>query len=341
MGAGDQEGKAAAGRPGAQPGVVGRGVDRVWAGLESRWEQWVEGGGYGGSLVVIFLGSLALVEAGRMGWLPPGVADLVPESRFFAINVAFTAFLVLEVIGLAFGLVDSVARAAGKQLEIFSLILLRKSFTELQEFDTPIAWESLEGPVAHILADAFGALLIFGIAGWYYSMQRHRPIVASEEEQEDFIRSKKGVAILLQAGILAIALYGGHQLVTEGEVISFFNAVFTLFIFTDVLMVLVSLQFNPDYRILFRNSGFAVSTVLIRLALAGPPFLNAILGVLAALFAVGVTWVYNRFSPHMDEAPEFPRRSDRKKPPPGTPSGGAPPPDAASGGGPPPRDPSG
>ncbi|TVP76721.1 MAG: hypothetical protein EA352_05170 [Gemmatimonadales bacterium] len=312
---GTGRGKIAAGGSAAQPGPLGRGVDGVWGWLERRWERWVESGGYGGSLVVVFVGALLLVEAGRLGWLPEGVAAIVPESRFFAINAAFTAFLVLEVIGLAFGLVDSVARAAGKQLEIFSLILLRKSFTELQEFDTPIAWESIEGPVAHILADAFGALFIFGIVGWYYAMQRHRPIVDSEDEQEEFIRSKKAVAILLQTGILAIALFGVHQLVTEREVISFFNAVFTLFIFTDVLMVLVSLQFNPDYRILFRNSGFAVSTVLIRLALAGPPFLNAALGVLAALFAVGVTWVYNRFAPHLEDAPEFSRRPDRRERP--------------------------
>ncbi len=284
------------------PGAI---ADRGHAFLERGWKRWIETGGYGLSLITVFLVSLAVVELGRLGLLPDPVATVIPESRFFAINAAFTAFLVLEVIGLAFGMVDSVANTAGKQLEIFSLILLRKSFTELQEFDTPIQWTTLEGPVAHILSDAFGALLIFGIVGWYYSMQRHRPIVKSEREQSEFIQAKKGVALLLQGGIAAIGFYGIWTLFADGEVISFFNAVFTLFIFTDVLVVLVSLKYNPDYRILFRNSGFAVSTVMIRLALAGPPFLNAALGVASALFAVGVTWVYNRFGPEMEATPEM------------------------------------
>jgi len=51
---------------------------------------------------------------------------------------------------------------------------------------------------------------------------------------------------------------------------------------------------------------------MIRLALAGPPFLNAALGVAAALFAVGVTWVYNTFGPGMDASPEM---SGRGHPP--------------------------
>lgn len=292
--------------------ALGSVLDRGYHALERVWERWIETGGYGVSLIAVFLGALLLVELQRFGFLPEPLATVVPESRFFAINAAFTAFLVLEVIGLAFGMVDSVANTAGKQLEIFSLILLRKSFTELQEFDTPIEWTTLEGPVAHILSDAFGALFIFGIVGWYYSMQRHRPIVRSEQERAEFIQAKKGVAFLLLAGIAAIGVYGGWTLAVEGEVVSFFNAVFTLFIFTDVLIVLVSLKYNPDYRILFRNSGFAVSTVMIRLALAGPPFLNAALGVAAALFAVGVTWVYNTFGPGMDASPEM---SGRGHPP--------------------------
>lgn len=282
----------------------GRAVDRGYQFLDRGWRRWIEGGGYGTALIVVFLVSILLVELGRLGLLPEAMDAVIPENRFFSINAAFTAFLVLEVIGLAFGMVDSVANTAGKQLEIFSLILLRKSFAELQEFDTPIAWTTLEGPVAHLLSDAFGAFVIFGLVGLYYSMQRHRPIVKSDREQTEFIQAKKGVALLLQMGIAAIAAYGVWILATEGEVISFFNSVFTLFIFTDVLIVLVSLRYNPDYRILFRNSGFAVSTVMIRLALAGPPFLNAAIGVAAALLALGVTWIYNRFAPSMEPSIE-------------------------------------
>ncbi len=51
---------------------------------------------------------------------------------------------------------------------------------------------------------------------------------------------------------------------------------------------------------MFRNSGFAVATVFVRLALTAPPVTNAVLGVPAVVFACGLTFAYNGFAggPH-------------------------------------------
>ena len=43
----------------------------------------------------------------------------------------------------------------------------------------------------------------------------------------------------------------------------------------------------------FRYFGFAVATVLIRLALTAPRIWDAALGLAATLFAVALTWAYN------------------------------------------------
>jgi hypothetical protein len=55
---------------------------------------------------------------------------------------------------------------------------------------------------------------------------------------------------------------------------------------------------HPDLRPagapVFRYFGFAVATVLVRLALTAPRIADAALGVVATLFAVGVTWFHNR-----------------------------------------------
>jgi hypothetical protein len=45
--------------------------------------------------------------------------------------------------------------------------------------------------------------------------------------------------------------------------------------------------------VVFRYFGFAVATVLIRLALTAPRIWDAALGIAATLFAVAVTWAYN------------------------------------------------
>jgi hypothetical protein len=73
-------------------------------------------------------------------------------------------------------------------------------------------------------------------------------------------------------------------------------------VFADVLMVLMSLRYSSAYHVVFRNSGLAVATVLLRLALAAPAYWSALLGLAAALFALGLAVACNRFAPAMARA---------------------------------------
>jgi hypothetical protein len=66
-----------------------------------------------------------------------------------------------------------------------------------------------------------------------------------------------------------------------------------------VLLVLVALCYSSSYHVVFRNSGFAAATVIIRLALTAPRYVNVLLGLGAAVFAVGLSLAYNTFSPAM------------------------------------------
>jgi hypothetical protein len=71
-----------------------------------------------------------------------------------------------------------------------------------------------------------------------------------------------------------------------------FEEFYTMLVFSDILIVLISLRYSSNYIIAFRNSGFAVSTVLIRLALIAPVTMTAVLGVIAMLFNLGVLLAY-------------------------------------------------
>jgi hypothetical protein len=53
-------------------------------------------------LVCYFLGSLLLIELNRRHMLPPIPASMVPHNHFYAIGMAFTVILVLEVLSLIF-----------------------------------------------------------------------------------------------------------------------------------------------------------------------------------------------------------------------------------------------
>ena len=255
-------------------------------------------------LVGGFFVALLLIEASRQELLPVPTATSVGTNHFRAIDVAFTLFLVVELVGLVVGLSGSVSDTAGKQFEVFSLILLRESFKELTKFDEePIQW-TLDGvgreAVQLAVVDATGALLIFLAMGLFYRLQRREPVIGSLMEHQRFVAWKKLVAnalLLVLAGLSMYSIVGLVGIESFFDDFSFFDTFYTVLIFSDILIVLVSLRYSLTYHVVFRSSGFAAATVMIRLALAGPDYVNAVLGVLAALFNVGVAATFNFVAP--------------------------------------------
>ena len=270
--------------------------------LEARWDtlatqRWVATG-----LTLVFLFGMTIIEVNRRGWLPANLSEHLPNKHFDAILWAFTLLLLAEVISLIFALAKSVATAVGKQLEIMSLILVRQSFKELTKFSEPIEWnDTVRDQVLYILSDAFGALAIFAILVLYTRLQRHQPISSDASDRSSFVASKKLVSLSLLGSLVII---GAHVVwswqagVISGTLFNafshdYFEIFYTLLIFADVLIVLISMRYSIAYPIVFRYFGFAVSTVLIRLALTAPRFIDAGLGITAAIFAVALTWTYN------------------------------------------------
>ncbi|HSN56315.1 MAG TPA: hypothetical protein VLT32_16735, partial [Candidatus Sulfomarinibacteraceae bacterium] len=249
--------------------------------LETAWDTLATQRRVATLLTMVFLAGMLVIELRRQGWLPENLAAHLPDKHFDAILWAFTLLLLAEVISLIFALAKSVATAVGKQLEIMSLILVRQSFKELTKFSEPIEWsDTVRDQVAFILSDAFGALAIFAILVVYARLQRHQPISRDEAERSSFIASKKLIALALLASLVLIAVHVVWSWWAGAHTDSLFNALsndffeifYTLLIFADVLIVLISLRSSITYPVVFRYFGFAVATVLIRLALTAPRF---------------------------------------------------------------------
>ena len=267
------------------------------------------------TLVAVFLGTLLLIEARRQGWLPESWNEFVTTSHFHGISVAFTVLLIFEVIELVFSLPRSVTAAAGKQFEIMSLILIRQSFKELGDLSEPITWDAgASAAVMKIFSDATGALLIFGLLGLFYRIQRRRGEGdLSAGETGTFVGVKKLIALMLLGILVAIGLYvvwdsfaggGGLPACLKTFYSTFFISFYTILIFADVLIVLVSLRYSKAYDTAFRYFGFAVATVMIRLALTAPRFIDAAIGVGTMLFALVLIWIDDRLGgefPHAEE----------------------------------------
>ena len=75
----------------------------------------------------------------------------------------------------------------------------------------------------------------------------------------------------------------------------FFNDFFTILILTDVLLLLVSFLYTDKFNKVIRNSGFIISTILIKLSFGIDGLLNAVLIVVAVLFGVSILFIHNLF----------------------------------------------
>jgi len=283
----------------AQLGPVLHLAHRAFAWLHGHWERRRTQRGLATGLVLGFLGAIVLIELQRRGWLPSAIAWWVPTNHFYAVEFAVNLLLAIEVLRLVFGLSGTVGNTMGKQLEILSIILLRQALEELVHFPEPIRWDAVRDVVPHMAADAVGAVLVFALVGIFYRVQQEGDAELPEEDRARFTATRELVALVLLAGFTVLAVRTiGAGLVRPGAGAAraehFFEDFYTVLVFSDILVALLSLRHSFTYDLVFRNTGYAAVTVIIRLALTAPPFVNVGLGVGATLVAIGLAWAYER-----------------------------------------------
>lgn len=246
-------------------------------------------------LVLYFLGALLLIEANRLGLLPGFLTGHISLNRFDAVNQAFTLVLVLEVVDLVFSLPKSTSKSVGKQFEILALILLRGAFKALSQFPEPIDVDHHQEVLLALGLNAVGALSVFILLGAYSWLNKRGPKLKKPLDLVRFIAAKKLVALVVLFSFMFMFLQNTYYYVVGHETFDVFHDFFTMLIFTDVLMLLIAQRHLPEFHTIFRNSGFALSTLLIRLALTANTVLSIAVSVCAVSFAVGVTAAFNAF----------------------------------------------
>jgi len=110
-----------------------------------------------------------------------------------------------------------------------------------------------------------------------------------------FVEAKRGIANAMLIIFLIMAtysLYSWMGSVQEGggsvSRIIFFLDFFTLLILTDILILLISYWFYTDFGNLARNTGFVLSTVIIRVAISSEGVSSMILFTLSGLLGIAI-----------------------------------------------------
>jgi len=287
----------------------------IFDGIEHFWEGEKGQKIIGSFLVFCFIFFIAIIYINSLGWFPSPLNSFIPKNIFSAIEISLTLLLVFEVASLIFSLAYSVSTSIGKQFEVLSLVLLRGAFKEFSHFERPFQWDHIEPSLYLILATIFGSLAIFTILGFYYRIQRHIPITSVEKDRLSFITAKKIIALGLLISLVGIILDYAIKFFLRIEGTSIFNSFYILLIFSDILIMLLSIRYGSSYRVAFRNSGFAVATLIICFALIAPAYYNALLGIAGALLILALSFAYRAYTPSLFQRNREVRKSKLATPP--------------------------
>jgi predicted membrane protein len=75
----------------------------------------------------------------------------------------------------------------------------------------------------------------------------------------------------------------------------FFEQFFNILIIADVILLLFSFFHTDEFHKVIRNSGFIISTILIRISFSVSGLINSALIVTAILFGLLVLVIHNKF----------------------------------------------
>ncbi|MDA9551815.1 hypothetical protein N9R53_02670, partial [Flavobacteriaceae bacterium] len=75
----------------------------------------------------------------------------------------------------------------------------------------------------------------------------------------------------------------------------FFDQFFTVLILVDVVLLLISFFYTDQFHKIIRNSGFVISTILIRMSFGVSGLISTILIIVAILFGLAIITIHNKY----------------------------------------------
>lgn len=248
------------------------------------------------SFIAIFLCTLLCIELKKFHLVPYWIEAYIPSNHFASIALVFTLVLLIEVVGLVFTIAYSLSKTLQMQLEILALILMRQAFKGLSLLEETFFLEPDFAIVIHIIVPALSAMGIFVCISLFKLLRKvpisdiHEPILLQ------YIAAKKIISLSVLLGVFVIAVYMSYNKYVLQHDSYFFEAVYSLLIFADILLVLVAQYYLPSFLGMFRNSAFVVCTLFIRIALTSQIEWMCALGLFAGVYALLVGWFTSYFA---------------------------------------------
>ena len=228
-------------------------------------------------------------------------ADLL-DSPLDALYTPFSILLAYEVYQLVRAIPESFSTAVGKQFEIVTLLVVRDIFKRLSEIDFSGEWV-IDSELRLIVIECFTFIILFTTSLIYRAnSSKDTKIDSLDDELVNFVQNKQLISLFLLATYVAVAIFSFTNWaisVNEGDgSVSrdiFFLDFFTVLILADILILLISYRYSTDFTNLARNTGFILSTVVLRVAIGAGGLSSMILFVLGGLLGIAVLKISLKF----------------------------------------------
>ncbi len=227
------------------------------------------------------------------------------------ISAAYTPFsfiLIYEVYLLIYYLPKSFTTYITKQYEIITLIIIRKLFKDLSALELSANWFEIKGDL-QFTYDLIASVLLFYLI---FLFQKQGKRIAAQEISiqpivAKFVEKKKLIAVILVPLFFVMAAYtlidwSAEIVISANESVTFesinnlfFDHFFMALILVDVVLLLISLFYTNQFHKIIRNSGFVISTILIRMSFGVSGLISTILIVVAVLFGLAIITIHNKY----------------------------------------------
>jgi len=225
--------------------------------------------------------------------------DSLLSNPISALYTPFSFILVYEAFLLIYYFPRSFTTSIAKEYEIISLVLIRKIFEDIPQLDISLGIYNQQSLL--LLYDLIAIIIIFYLIFLFRKTIASIPKRKTNENLVRFISYKKILSIVLVPILLFLCLSNlfdwTYSIFINNEIVKNINAVFfidffTILILVDVFILLLSFQYTDRYHQIIRNTGFIISTILLRLSFSVSGLPSIILLVIGVLFGLIILRIY-------------------------------------------------
>ena len=217
------------------------------------------------------------------------------HSPLSSLYTPFSILLAYEVFQLIRTIPESFSSSVGKQYEIATLLVVRDILKRLSNIESQEGW-IIDDDILFLVVECIAFLVLFYTSLVYHRISNDNKNQNFESEKlSSFIFSKEVIASLMLIVFIVItftSMTGWIESVMDGQGSVnreiFFLDFFTFLILADILILLISYWFYTDFGNLARNTGFVLSTVIIRVAISSPGVSAMFLFGLSGIIGVAI-----------------------------------------------------